>query len=93
MVAKVQDLQHYPSWPRLLSAPQAAAYLGTSKSSFERYDRQHIPAIRRGKGVKYDIYDLDIYIEKLKGNDQANDNASRVAAKEEAIKQDSLKNL
>lgn len=56
-----------PSWPRLLSAEWASAYLGISKSNFQIRVRQHLlPAPRKiGARVLWDIKRLDEYADAL----------------------------
>jgi predicted DNA-binding transcriptional regulator AlpA len=53
MVAKVEDLQGLPYWPLMLSAPQAAVYLGLSEPSFQKAvdDGDYPPPTRRNGRV------------------------------------------
>lgn len=36
MVARVEDIERLPDWPRMLSRDQAAAYVGVSTGTFAR---------------------------------------------------------
>ncbi len=53
---------------RLLKTKDAAAYLGLEPGTLEnwRYKSQGPPVIHLGKNVRYDIQDLDAWIEAQK---------------------------
>lgn len=54
---------------RWLTTPQAAAYLGCSKSTLEKdrvYRLLNIPFTRLGRAIRYDQQDLDRYLEARK---------------------------
>lgn len=54
---------------RWLTTPQAAAYLGCSKSTLEKdrvYRLLNIPFTRLGRTIRYDQQDLDRYLEARK---------------------------
>ena len=53
---------------RFLESEEAAEYLGMSKYTLDRYQREGIlavPSIKIGKLVKYDRKELDIYCDSL----------------------------
>lgn len=49
---------------RLLDAKAAARYLAVSVSTLQRL---RLPVVRIGRAVRYDVRDLDAYIERLRG--------------------------
>ena len=54
---------------RWLTTPQAATYLGCSKSTLEKdrvYRLLNIPFTRLGRAIRYDQQDLDRYLEARK---------------------------
>lgn len=54
-----------PPVPRLaLSKDEAAAALGISEQSFDRYVRAHVPCVRRGRMRLYRPADLDRWLER-----------------------------
>ena len=57
-----------PHWPRLMQRPLAAAYLGVSPTTFDRYFG-HIPPVPLDNGNRmWDRHDLDADIECRKGH-------------------------
>jgi len=53
--------------PHLLSIKEAADYLGVSTSFlYQKRITARIPFIRIGRSIKFDIKDLDRYIEECK---------------------------
>lgn len=58
MVARVEDLAGLPDWPRMLSAAQAAAYLGVSPPTLARL---RLPVCRIGGRVLFDRRQLDAW--------------------------------
>jgi len=54
---------------RLLTTKKAAEYLGMEPGTLEnwRYRSEGPPVVRLGKAVRYDLKDLDAWIEEQKG--------------------------
>lgn len=60
--------------PRWLSPQQAAEYLGCSRNFLDkdRFQRLHgIPFARLGRHIRYDVLDLDAYLEESKNRQPA----------------------
>lgn len=56
--------------PRLIKCRQAAAYLGICERKLWELEKQgRIPSVRIDRAVRFDITDLDIFIQKSKNND------------------------
>jgi hypothetical protein len=54
----------YTNVPRLsLSKQEAAAALGMSEDSFDRYVRAHVPCVRRGRLRLYSLRDLEQWLQ------------------------------
>lgn len=72
--------QMMPDWPRLMSAPQAAAYLSLSETTI----RENGPTPKRyGKRVLFDRRDLDRWADALGDQPLDADEALKEAAEEE----------
>ena len=54
-------LNQLPGWPRLMSRPLAAAYVGLSPSGFDRW-LDDIPSVKIGSKKLYDLDDLNAAI-------------------------------
>lgn len=53
--------------PRLIKPKEAASYLAISARSLHRLKREgKIPAVKFGQVVRYDLADIDAFIEGLK---------------------------
>lgn len=50
--------------PRLLDAKDAAHYLGISETTLRTL---RLPVLRIGRAVRFDVKDLDAYVETLRG--------------------------
>jgi hypothetical protein len=64
MVARIEDIEKYPYWPRMLSAEQAAAYTGVSVTTFLWEVRQGKwpppePRGRKGDRMTWDRFLID----------------------------------
>jgi predicted DNA-binding transcriptional regulator AlpA len=67
MTARRSDLRDLPSWPRGLSAEQAAAYVGVSVPTFltEVKVGRWPAGQRRGARVVWDRRAIDLYFDRL----------------------------
>jgi hypothetical protein len=65
VTAKKRDIEHLPTWPRLLSRPQAAAYCGLSPSAFDSHFFHRLNPIRFGRTVRFDRLMIDSVIDSL----------------------------
>lgn len=50
--------------PRLLDAKHAAAYLGISETTLRGL---RLPVLKIGRAVRYDVRDLDAFVDRLRG--------------------------
>jgi hypothetical protein len=53
---------------RLLSRVAAAAYCAVSPTAFDKHIRPHVPPIRIGRGVSWDIRALDLWLDAQSGS-------------------------
>jgi predicted DNA-binding transcriptional regulator AlpA len=69
MTARVADLARLPDWPRQLSRPQAAAYLGLSPATLDQAIRNgtYPPGVKVGGRTFWDRKGLDAAVDKIHG--------------------------
>lgn len=63
----MKNLQSISAWPRLMKAPEAARYIGTSETTLRRLVAEGSVAqpLKRGGERVWDILDLDEHVESL----------------------------
>lgn len=69
MSARVSDLERLPDWPLMMSAEQAAAYVGLSRPSFQKaVDDAIFPEpVRLGRRALWHRQSLDLFAARLAG--------------------------
>jgi len=52
---------------RLLNVAEAAEYLGTTAHTLYEWARdRRVPSFKQGKSVRFDLHELDKYVERMK---------------------------
>ena len=62
------EREHHKRTRKLLTAKEASRYLAVSERTLFKFTKQGaIPSVRIGRCVRYDLSDLEKFIEKAKG--------------------------
>lgn len=78
MTARRADLASLPAWPRLLSADQAAAYLGLSRPTFA--GNCPVRACKIGTRTLYDRLELDRWVDRMASGGQPTGFGAKIEA-------------